>query len=125
MRLEAKSENCFSFRFVLKIDGRPVGSFHGRWFGECLDINLTERRHLQFRKLNWIGSKFELVDSPNNQMLGNCIPSGFLSGGWDLNLSVGPGRLEKVGWLDSAYEFKQEAGVYARVDRLGWCERGW
>jgi hypothetical protein len=125
MLLEAKSENCFSSRFVLKVDGRPVGRFHGRWFSESLDIDLTERRHLQFRKLDWIGSKFELVDPLHNQILGSCNPSGFFSSGWDLNLSAGPGRLERVGWLNSAYEFKQEAEVHARVDRLGWCDRGW
>ncbi|HEX5085996.1 MAG TPA: hypothetical protein VFY40_28515, partial [Blastocatellia bacterium] len=67
MLLEAKAENCFSSKFVLKADGRTVGKFHGRWFGEDLEIDLTERRHLQFRKLSWLGSKFELVDPLNNR----------------------------------------------------------
>jgi hypothetical protein len=125
MLLEAKAENCFSSKFVLRVDGRPVGRFHGRWFGEGLEIDLTERRHLQFRKLSWLGSKFELVDPLNNRILGSCAASGFFSSGWDLNLSAGPGRLERVGWFNSGYEFKREAWVHARVDRLGWCDRGW
>jgi hypothetical protein len=125
MLLEAQATHCFSSTFALKVNGRPLGKFQGRWFSESLDIDLTERRHLQFRKVGWLSSQFELVDSIYKHHLGNCNRSGLFTSGWDLNLSIGPGRLEKVGWFNSAYEFKQGAQVQARVDRLGWCERGW
>jgi hypothetical protein len=125
MLLEARAVNCFSSTFVLKVDGRPFGRFQRRLFSESFDIDLTERRHLRFRKLSWVGSKFELVDPLHNQILGSSNPSGFFTNGWDLNLSVGPGRLERVGWFNSTFEFKQDARVQARVDGLGWCDRGW
>jgi hypothetical protein len=125
MLLEARAANCFSAKFVLKVDGRPFGVFHGRWFSECLDIDLTERRHLQFRKVGWLGSQFELIDTTFKQLHGGCSRSGFFTSSWDLNLSVGPGRLERADWFSAAYEFKQGARVQARVNRLGWCERGW
>ena len=125
MLLEAKAASCFSSKFVLKANGRASGLFQGRWFSEGLAIDLTERRHLQFRKVGWLSSQFELVDPLYKEILGSCNRSGFFTNGWDLNLSIGPGRLERVGWFNSAYEFKQGAQVQARVDRLGWCERGW
>jgi len=125
MLLEAKAANCFSSKFALKVNGRMSGMFQARWFSESLDVDLTERRHLQFRKVGWLGSQFELVDPLCKQILGSCDRSGFFTSGWNLNLSVGPGRLERAGWLNSAYEFKQGAQVHARVDSLGWCEKGW
>jgi hypothetical protein len=33
--------------------------------------------------------------------------------------------LERAGWFDTGYRFKQGNHVRARVDRLGWCEKGW
>ena len=125
MLLEAKAVNCFSSTFVLKVDGRPFGKFQRRLFSESFDIDLTERRHLQFRKLSWVGNKFEFVDPLHNQILGSCNPSGFFSSSWDLNMGAGPGRLERAGWLNSTFEFKQDARVVARVVGLGWCDRGW
>jgi len=56
MFLEARAADCFSSKFVLKVNGRSLGMFQGRWFSESLDIELTERRHLQFRKVGWLGS---------------------------------------------------------------------
>ena len=125
MLLEARAANCFSSKFVLKVDGRPFGVFQGRWFSESLEIDLTERRHLQFRKVGWLGSQFELIDLTYKQLLGSCSRSGFFTSSWDLNLSAGPGRLERADWFSTAYEFKQGARVRARVNRLGWCEKGW
>ncbi|HEY7182664.1 MAG TPA: hypothetical protein VIC84_14645 [Blastocatellia bacterium] len=125
MLLEAKAANCFSYTFVLKVDGRPFGKFQGRWFGESFDVALTERRHLQFRKVRWLSSQFELSDPIYEHTLGSCSRSGVFTSSWDLKLSVGPGRLERAGWFNSVYEFKQGAQIHARVDRLGWCERGW
>jgi len=125
MLLEARAANCFSSKFVLKVDGRPFGMFQGRWFSESLALDLTERRHLQFRKVGWLGSRFELIDPIHKLLLGSCGRSGFFTSSWDLNLSAGPGRLERADWFSTAYEFKQGAHVQARVNRLGWCERGW
>jgi hypothetical protein len=125
MLLEARAVNCFSSTFALKLDGRPFGKFQRRTFSESFEIDLTERRHLQFRKLSWAGSKFEFIDTLQNQILGSCNPSGFFTSGWDLNLSVGPGRLERVGWFNSTFEFKQDARVQASVNGLGWRDRGW
>jgi len=123
--LEARAAGCFSTTFVLKVNGRPIGKFQGRWFSESLDVYLTERRHLEFRKVGWLGGGFELVDSAHGRLLASSGPSGFLASSWDLNLSRGPGQLVRAGWFDTAYELNQANDVWARVDRLGWCERGW
>jgi hypothetical protein len=125
MILEARPENCCSTKFVLKLDGRPVGKYEGRWFSECLNIHLLERRHLELRKLSWLGSKFELIDLAIGQAIGRCDRSGLFTRSWDMTLSVGPAVLVRAGWLTSAFELKQGDQVLARVDRLGWCERGW
>jgi hypothetical protein len=125
MILEARAEGCFSSRFVLKVNRRATGKFEGRWFSESQDVYLTERRRLEFRKVGWLGSQFELVDPGHDELLGTCQRSGFFTSSWDLEVSIGPGVLERAGWFDSAYEFQQDSEVLARVDRLGWCERGW
>jgi hypothetical protein len=125
MLLEAKSVSCFSSQFVLKIDGRPLGTFQNRWFSETLGIDLSGRRHLQFRKVGWLGGSFELVDLAQDRLLGSCKPSGFFRSGWDLELSVGLGQLQRAGWFTSVCEFVHDNEVLAQVDRFGWCERGW
>jgi hypothetical protein len=124
MLLEARAANCFSSTFVLKADGRPVGKFEGQWLSESLDIHLTGRRQLQFEKLGWLGSRFVLRDA-SGRPLGTADRSSVFTSAWDLGLSTGPGRLEKEDWLGSAYIVRQDGEGKARVDRTGWCERGW
>src|SRR5688572_28741374 len=124
MILEARSSDCFSWTFVLKLNERPTGKFEARWFSENLDVQLTQRRHLEFRKIGWLGSQFELVDLGDEQILAHGDRAGMFTSAWDLTLSVGHGQLSQAGWFDTAYEFTNEGDVIARVDRLGWCERG-
>src|SRR5262245_58055622 len=125
MQLEARAANCFSSEFVLKIDGRPFGKFQRRWLSESMDIYLTEQRYLEFQKLGVMGSEFELRGQFHQKPIGSCQRSGLFSNSWDMVLSSGVGRLERAGWLDTAYEFKRDDQVLARADRLGWFERGW
>jgi hypothetical protein len=125
MLLEARAANCCSSKYVLKLDGRAIGKFEGRWFSESLDVNLTERRQLQLQKVTWMGSQFVLRAEGEEQPLGTAQRSGFFSSSWDLYLGSGEGRLERAGWFDSSYVVRQGDGVVARVDRLGLCERGW
>jgi hypothetical protein len=125
MILEAKSAGCFSWTFVLKLDDRPIGKLMGRWFTENLEIHLTERRHLGFRKISWFSSQFDLVDLTDDECLARCDHSGIFTSSWNVSLSVGNGQLVRTGWFDTAYEFIHEQEALARVDRLGWCERGW
>ena len=42
MILQAEAANCFSSTFVLKVAGRPIGKFEGRWMSEGLDLSLVE-----------------------------------------------------------------------------------
>ena len=125
MLLESRAAGCFSLKSVLKVNGRPSGKFERRWFSESLDVYLIERGHLEFRKVSWAGSQFTLVDPAGEKVLGSCSRSGFFTSSWDLVLSAGPGKLERVGWFDTAYQFKQGNRVQARVERLGLCEKGW
>lgn len=124
MILEARSAGCFSWTYVLKANDRPIGRFEGQWLSESVTIDLTERRHLEFRKISWLGSQFQLVDLEDEGLLGECDRAGLLTSAWDVTLSVGAGQLIKPGWFDTSYEFVQAEETLARVDRLGWCERG-
>jgi hypothetical protein len=124
MFLEARAANCFSTTFILKLEERPLGKFEGRWFGESLDVTLLERHQLQFQKVGWFGSQFVLQEMPEGQPLGRANRAGLFTSSWDLEVSTGPGRLDKEGWFGTAYVFRQ-GGDLARVDRVGMCERGW
>src|SRR5262249_25113118 len=98
MMLEARAANCFSSKFVLKVNGRPIGMFQRRLFGENLDVDLTERRHLQFRKVGWLGSQFELVDPIHKQPLGSCDRGGFFT-----NRCRRPSRFIDCRWARSSH----------------------
>ncbi len=124
MILEARPEGCCSSTFVLKIDGRPLGSFDGRWFSEGLDISLLGRRRLRLDKLSWLGSHFVLRDEAG-QKFAEADRAGVFTSTWDLDLSGGRCTMEKPGWFDSAYTVRYGSAVLANVDRLGLCERGW
>ena len=125
MILEARASSCFSYPYVLKLDGRAVGKFDGRWFSESLDIHLTGRRKLIFEKIGWGGSEFVLKSEEPDAFFGHAKRAGFFSSQWNLDLSAGPIELVHAGWFSSSYEIKQGERTIGNVDRLGWCERGW
>ena len=125
MILEARAASCFSSEYVLKINDRPIGKCSGRWFSENVEVQLTQRRHLEFRRVGWFGSQFELVDLSDGALVASADRAGIFSSAWDVRLSVGPGLLQCAGWFDTAYEFAQADDRLARVDRVGMCERGW
>jgi hypothetical protein len=125
MRLEALSANCFSSKFVLKVNAVPAGKYEARWFSESLDISFLGQRHLEFRRLGWLGSQFELVDPEAKEILAECKSSGLFTSSWDIRCAAGSGRLAKRGWFDTAYEFIQKQRPRAWVDRRGMCDRGW
>ncbi len=125
MILEARAANCFSWTFVLKINDRAIGKYETQWLSENLTVDLTQRRHLEFRKLDWLGSRFELVDLADEELVAECDRSGLFTSSWDLKLTIGRGQLVHCGWFETAYEYFQGDAALARVDRLGFCERGW
>jgi hypothetical protein len=125
MILEARAASCFSSTFVLKIDGRAIGKFEGRWFSESLDIFLTGRRQLQFEKQSWLSSQFVLKDAGADDVLGQAGRSGVFTSAWDLLLSNGSAKMARAGWFASAYQVQQGDEILAQVDRAGICERGW
>ncbi len=101
-RLVARSPSCFSSQYVLKLDGRPVGQFEGRWFSEGINIRLTERLQLHFEKTSWLGSKFQLVDANSSEILAQGSRSGFFARSWDLSLSTGRASLVRTSLFSSA-----------------------
>jgi hypothetical protein len=125
MILEARTPSCFSSEYVLKADGRPVGKYEGRWFSESLDIQLTGRRKLTLQKLGWFGSEFVLKREEPEAFHGHADRAGFFPSSWNLDLSAGPAELVKAGWFGTDYEVRRQGQVIGRVDRVGWCERGW
>ncbi|MBI2805908.1 MAG: hypothetical protein HYX68_13085 [Planctomycetes bacterium] len=125
MILEARSANCFSSAFVLKANERAIGKIEARWFSEWMDVHLTERRYLEYRKVGWFGSQFELVDVRDEELLCHGQHTGLFTRTWDVTLSEGAGQLVSAGWFETAFEFRLGDETLARVDRLGWCERGW
>jgi hypothetical protein len=125
MLLEAEPASCFSSTFVLKIDGRPVGKFEGRWFSEGLDLALVERRRLRFEKVGWIGSRFRLVAEDEEDSVAEADRAGILTSSWDLVLSVGQAQMVREGWFATGYAVSRGDREMARVDRAGLCSRGW
>ncbi len=125
MLLEAQSANCFSSRYVLKLDERPIGQFRGRWFREGIDIRLTERLQMRFEKQSWLGSQFQLIDTNTQETLADGSRAGFFTGTWNLNLRSGPAQLVRVSLFSSAYEVKLGERIAARATRIDWCSRGW
>src|SRR5260370_38609217 len=108
MILEARSAGCFSWTFVLKVNDRPIGKYDCQWFSENLTVDLTERRHLEFRKTSWIGSQFELVDLAEESVVAWCDRSGFLSSTWDLELTTGRAHPAHGGWVYTPYTVFQQ-----------------
>jgi hypothetical protein len=125
MFLQAKAANCFSSTFILRRNGTRIGKYDGRWFSECQDIHLTGRRTLQFRKIGWLGSEFELVTADEEQaIVGHACRSGLFTSSWDLELSIGAARLGRMAF-NTMYELVQDRISLARVDREGACRRSW
>jgi hypothetical protein len=125
MLLEAEAANCFSSAFVLKLGGRPIGKFEGRWLSEGIDLALVERRRLRFEKAGWIGSHFRLIAESNDDPVAEADRSGMFTSGWDLVLSVGPAQMVREGWFATGYVVRRGDAEVARVDRTGMCARGW
>jgi hypothetical protein len=124
MHLQAHAASCFSSTFVLKLNDRAFGKVDGRWFSESLDIQLLERRHLVFRKLNWLSSQFELADADTDEVFGSARRSGVFTSSWDLHLSIGKATLVRAGWLGTRYEIRED-GARALAEHRGCCSRDW
>jgi hypothetical protein len=125
MFLEAQAAHCFSSTYILKRNGMPIGKYEGRWFSQDQDIHLTGRRSLQFRKVGWLASEFELVTAGDESVVGRCCRSGLFSTSWELVLSIGVGKLWQMSWFGTPYELTHDGTSIARVDRRGPCQRGW
>lgn len=125
MLLQARSPSCFSSQYVLKLDGRAVGEFRGRWFSEGIDIRLTERLKLHFEKSSWLGSDFRLIDVTSDESIASGARAGFFSGTWDLELRTGPAQLVRTSLFSSAYAVERDGESLATASRIGLCEGGW
>jgi len=125
MELEARAANCFSQTHVLKINGQAVGKFEGRYFSEGLDLAFTGMRRMRFEKSGFLSGRFELKDAGSDAVLASASPGGFFSSTWNISLVRGPCELRKAGFFSSAYELMNGNHKLARVDRLGYCQRGW
>lgn len=125
MQLEARSPSCFSSQYLLKLDGRPVGQFRGRWFSEGIDIRLTERLQLHFEKTSWLSGEFRLLDASTQEVLAKGNRAGFFTRSWDLDLRSGSAQLAPAGIFSSAYKVVQGERIAAHASRIGWCEGGW
>jgi hypothetical protein len=125
MLLEGEAASCFSSTFVLKINGRPVGKFEGRWLSEGVDLALLERRRLRFEKVGWLGSQFRLIAEDDEDPVAEADRSGLFTSSWDLALSVGPARMVREGFFATGYTVRRRDAEVARVDRRGMCARGW
>lgn len=125
MELVARSPSCFSTQYVLKLDGRPVGEFRGRWFSEGIDIRLTERLKLHFEKASWLGSDFRLIDASTQEELASGRRTGFFTSRWDLDLRTGPAEMVHNSLFSTSYTVQQNGQSVASASRIGFCEGGW
>ena len=125
MILEARSPNCFSNHYVLKLNGRTHGEFRGRWFSEGVDIRLTSRRRLHLDKMSWAGSHFKLTDASEGRILAEAFRSGLFTSAWNLRLSNGPAQLLSAGFFNTGFIVLQGGQTKAETNRSGMCEGGW
>ena len=125
MILEALSPSCFSNVYVLKLDGRPWGEYHGRWFSENVDIRVSGRRNLVLAKTGWLGGQFKLTDSTDHRVLATASRAGAFTSAWDLRLGHESARLTSAGWFNMAFQLSHGGKVVAKVDRVGACNGGW
>ena len=125
MLLEAEPASCCSSTFVLRLGGRPLGKFEGRWLSEGIDLALLGRRWLRFEKVGWIGSRFRLVAEDEEDSVAEADRAGILTSSWDLVLSVGRAALAREGWFATGYVVRRGEREVARVGRTGLCSRGW
>ena len=125
MILEARSPNCFTDHYVLKLNGRPHGEFRGRWFSEGVDISLTSRRRLHLDKSSWAGSQFKLTDASDGCILAEASRSGLFTSAWDLRLSNGPAQFVSAGFFNNGFMVVQGRETVAETNRVGTCEGGW
>jgi hypothetical protein len=124
MLLEARSPSCFSDRYVLKLNGRSIGEYRGRWFSEGVEIRLLGRHRLHLQKASWMGSYFKLT-SADGKVLAEANRSGFFTSAWDLALSNGAARLVSAGLFNTAFLVEQGGQTVARVGQVGMCSGGW
>ena len=124
MILEARSPNCFSRVYVLKMQGRPIGEFEGRWFSEGMDIRLIKRRRLHLEKTSMFGSQFTLTDQCG-AVLSSAHRSGFFTSAWDLQLSEGYAQLVSAGLFNTGFQVVRNQRIIAEAGRIGFCEGGW
>ena len=122
---EAEPASCCSSAFVLRLDGRPLGKFEGRWLSEGIDLALLGRRWLRFEKVGWIGSHFRLVALGDEDPVAAAERGGLFTSSWDLVLSVGRAALAREGWFATGYVVRRGEREVARMDRRGLCARGW
>ena len=125
MELEARAANCCSQTHVLKINGRAVSKFEGRFFSEGLDLAFTGMRRMRFEKSGFLSGRFDLKDAGSDVVLASASPGGFFSSTWNISLARGPCELRKAGFLSSSYLLMHGNRALAGVDRLGFCQRGW
>jgi len=125
MLLEARREHCFSTVHVLKLDGRAVGRFQGRFWSEGIDVELLGHRRWRFVRPGWFGSEFLLQEADSDTVLARAAQAGMFTSTWDLELSIGSAKLVHAGWFQSGYRIVQGDQEHGFVDRLGPCESGW
>jgi hypothetical protein len=123
--LEARSPNCFSRFYVLKLQGRAIGEFEWRRFNAGIDIRLTKRRRLHLQKSSVYGSDFKLTDSTNGEILASAQRSGYYSSVFDLQLSACNAQLVPAGFGKSGYNVIRDGTVIANTNFIGFCEGSW
>jgi len=69
MILEALSPSCVSDLYVLKLGGRSIGEYRGRWFSESVEVRLTSRRRLSLKKDGWMESRFVLAEFTDGRVI--------------------------------------------------------
>ena len=125
MMLEALSPSCWSDLYILKLDGLAWGEYRGRWFSECVDIHVTERRRFRLEKAGWLGSRFTLTDTEDGRILAEADRSGPFTSTWDMRLSSGLARLVSAGWFNTGYRVVRAGQVLAEINRVGLCGSDW
>lgn len=125
MHLTARSPSCFSSRYLLSLDARPIGEFARLGWSSGFDVRLVGGRRLELRRRGWFSTTFDLFDRRTGEAIATATHRGVFSSAWDMTLGLGGCELVSAGLFNTGFELRAGGRRLAAVDRLGFCEGGW
>ncbi len=124
--MEAVPRGVFSSVREVALDGEPFAEVKHRSFSSTVDCNLLNGPVLVFEKTSWGSREFQLraADDPST-IFCTAERKGFLRIRWELDLTLGPARLESMGFFRSGFLIVSGNDLWGSVDGRGVFKGGW